>query len=373
MACPPPLPGYNPDQQLFCLAFLANMVVGHHGASSELESRLGRILRSIFSRPKARKLLGEWEVVWGPGVFQDTSSRIADNAMFVVGSKSQTPERLVVAIAGTNGFPFMSYGWNSEDFDVKNTVPWPRSVDGYQQPWIARGTYTGLKILLEMNPVRMPHSQEGTLLDFLRTQDLDQKELIITGHSLGGTLAPVLALWLHEQKTMGSGRQGPKIRVQSFAGATPGNRDFAEYYEHCLAQTTKRIWNDLDVVPRAWNRELMDTIADLYLPDLKPNPLIRWFINWFQTFPGGQDYAQILPASPSLQGTYTPVIGWSVFGKFLKEILHQHINGYIDLLQVRELINLILPDNKALAKLLRVGISERQIKQYESFGSTTET
>src|SRR5687767_10888770 len=131
---------YNLDQQLFCLSFMSNMAVGKRGTGSELTSNLTNILESELSKPEAIALIGEWELVWGPGIYQFQSSKIADNVMFVARSKNQAPQRLVVAVAGTNGIPFLSYGWKVEDFNVKNTTPWPHAVAGFSNPWIAEGT-----------------------------------------------------------------------------------------------------------------------------------------------------------------------------------------------------------------------------------------
>ena len=37
------------------------------------------------------------------------------------------------------------------------------------------------------------------------------------------------------------------------AGPTPGNSDFASYFNSQLGPSTTRFWNTLDVVPHVWN------------------------------------------------------------------------------------------------------------------------
>ena len=108
------------------------------------------------------------------------------------------------------------------------------------------------------------HREELELLTFLRTQAESSAvplDVVVTGHSKGGALAPTVALWLAETRDPQavpptqcwdpSGRA--KVRCYAFAGPTPGNAAFATRVERKLDQGHHRIVNTNDVVTHAWD------------------------------------------------------------------------------------------------------------------------
>jgi acetyl esterase/lipase len=89
------------------------------------------------------------------------------------------------------------------------------------------------------------------LATFLREAG-SQAEIFVTGHSLGGCLASVLAPSLAQQ--LGSAKN---FKVYTFAAPSAGNQDFASYYnrlftDDAAASTAFRVFNDLDIVPESW-------------------------------------------------------------------------------------------------------------------------
>src|SRR5581483_2631925 len=85
--------------------------------------------------------------------------------------------------------------------------------------------------------------------------------LMVTGHSLGGGLAPVLAAWLAWRFGDAS-----RLKVYTFAAPSPGNAAFAAYFNRLFrdptgkTSTAYRIYNTLDLVPNAW--ATLPTIKD---------------------------------------------------------------------------------------------------------------
>ena len=87
---------------------------------------------------------------------------------------------------------------------------------------------------------------------------------LITGHSLGGCLASVLAPCVANWVGSTSG-----ISVYTIAAPSTGNEDFASYYNALFTaqsghSTAFRFFNSLDVVPNAWAS--VDTVETYYPP-----------------------------------------------------------------------------------------------------------
>ncbi|MBL8174953.1 MAG: lipase family protein [Bryobacterales bacterium] len=72
-----------------------------------------------------------------------------------------------------------------------------------------------------------------------------QLALIVEGHSLGGALSSMLAVWLS-----GNAVLRKAMNAITIASPAPGDGDFAAYYNGRIP-ATYRIWNPLDLVPHA--------------------------------------------------------------------------------------------------------------------------
>src|SRR5690606_9417280 len=115
----------------------------------------------------------------------------------------------VVAIAATN--PSSLYDWETEDFSVAAVVNWttynpsnfaPSAFNGID-PYISKGTATGVGILLGLISPGDAAAPNTTLQQFLASLSPDPDTAIIfCGHSLAGALSPTLALYLKENKDL---------------------------------------------------------------------------------------------------------------------------------------------------------------------------
>ena len=106
-----------------------------------------------------------------------------------------------------------------EDLDVGNPSAWTYPL--VPGAYVANGTLYGLEILTGMR------SNNASLFDFLAA--LPQgSQLFVTGHSLGGCLAAVLAPWLQYQLCFFFDYLS--IATYTFAAPTAGNQAFADWY-----------------------------------------------------------------------------------------------------------------------------------------------
>jgi len=148
---------------------------------------------------------------------------------------------------------------------------------------IARGTAIGLRNVLRM--------QDGTeSLETFLTAAPEGTPILITGHSLGGclasALAPCVANWMRSAAT---------ISVYTIAAPSPGNAEFADYYNALFTDrsghsTAFRFFNSLDVVPNAWAS--LDTVETYYPPLVSCPPDITRLIARAETAVAGK-YGQL--------------------------------------------------------------------------------
>ena len=190
---------------------------------------------------------GQWGLVWGPVTYESDLMYIAQ------GPETERGRKYAVVIRGTI--------WTVKSVlqDLKLELvdlPWndPAAPADIK---ISRGiseAFNRLRAMQQQNS----NTMNQTALDFLRQQG-NQNEILVTGHSLGGCLASVVPLWL---KTELAGT-GAVIKPVTLAGQTAGNRIFADYFQDTFTGEV-RFYNTLDVVPRLWNYESLESIKSLY-------------------------------------------------------------------------------------------------------------
>jgi hypothetical protein len=194
-----------------------------------------------------------WQVAWGPALNADRSN-------LAYAARNSEAGQLAVSIRGSD-FSFW-LNW-IEDLAAITLVPYDQFVPSASNTsQIARGTAIGLRNVLRM--------QDGTeSLETFLTAAPEETPILITGHSLGGclasALAPCVANWM---------RGAASISVYTIAAPSPGNADFAAYYntrftDQSGQSTAFRFFNSLDVVPNAWAS--LNTV-ETYYPPLVPCP-----------------------------------------------------------------------------------------------------
>ncbi|HBF18733.1 MAG TPA: hypothetical protein DDW81_01475 [Cryomorphaceae bacterium] len=266
---------YSKPQIIHCLSLASNSALGLKFSSfSALQNYVQKVNTDVLGDLTCQSFIGsDWKPVWGPYVYsQDQTSSFAhaDNVMSLLHSPSQN--LLVIAIAGTNSVSM--FGWMDEDFDVSTTKAWKDISGPSNSGAVSTGTYNGLDILLNKMPE--PQTKGSSIVDALgnflaSNSDIQNAELSVAGHSLGGALSPVLALYLqNNQDQWNSKGQVTTISTYPTAGATPGTKDFADYYGN-LIQDGKidyhSEYNTFDVVPHGYQPDTIDKIPTLYSPE----------------------------------------------------------------------------------------------------------
>lgn len=329
------MPSYSHDQSVFTLSVLANLGSTITGALDHIEAALTSTIQTQLLNFQPE--IGTWTVAWGPAVYQAPGSNRADNVMYVAqaGSDTATPRQLVVAIAGTD--PYSAFDWLTEDALVSTQVPWPTGTPpSSSTPRISLGTFLGLSILQTLRPGPRQPGAGTLLLDYLRIGIQGNPWITVTGHSLGGALSPSLALFLSDTQATWASASRIQIACLASAGPTPGNGDFATYFNSQLGPATTRYWNAIDVVPHVWNTADIGAIPNLYAPDIPPDLLVQALADAASAMSSSGGYTQIIPVA-GLPGTVnTSLINSAAgdFGNYFNQLQYQHVDAYPILLGV---------------------------------------
>lgn len=343
----------NQWQQVYALARMAGVINGSVGQMDTLTSQLTEKLDTFYK--KHTLAMGAWSTVWGPVVFENAHNQAlqSDNAMYVAFNEAQ--KMYVVCIAGTN---FKSdYDLKAEDYAVDTTKSWASafkdtlSLENPPElsPCVSSGTALAVNILLGMKDGKTG----ATLLQYLTSlqsqPEASAAKLIFTGHSLGGALAPTLALALFNS------HGGPltkskwdSVYFYTMAGPTPGNADFATYIgQEFSAQSTENdyqgwnqnVCNSIDAVPQSWVIALLTAMPELYphsMPwppdDLSADVQRKLALSTAGADAGAGPYTQI--QNRILPGAFYKLIAVTDYTSYMKQLGYQHTMAYDKLFEV---------------------------------------
>lgn len=344
---------YNPkllQQESLALAYLSysgEKITGPKDGKT-IEAQILELINSTIPKiPVLCKNEGTspaWKVVWGPSVYKFELVKYQDNMLYVVQNTVDT-SRYVVATRGTNSISISD--WILEDFNVLEMKDWqvPPGVSVQGSPKISDATHTGFKTLLSkmVPPSDVPGNGKYITAFLTKIAASGNCTVQFTGHSLGGALAPTLALWFKQWQGKPNNwdpSKNAEVSVTSFAGATAGNSDFANYSNTLLGQACDRVHNPLDVVPNAFEIDTLKKMPTLYSSGgIKMGFLEKAAVDALilALEVGKRDYTQILVSDP-IPGTINPD---KKYYKYMKQVLYQHVDSYPTILKVPQLPGVI--------------------------------
>ncbi len=274
-----------------------------------------------------------WRIVWGAGLYQKTVGGVIDNLMYAFFNPDYMGKpTYYISVAGTN--PTSIFDWLTEDLEVSSTVQWPYNTPKAR---ISKGISIGLHKLVEMQPEAGLPGAGMTLNEFLskNLSECDEYTLITGGHSLGGALSPLVALWLKDtQSAWDKNAKVTDFQSWPFAGQSQGLESFATYYNSRIPNT-HRTFNSLDLVPRAFNKITLKAGETQYAPEITSDTIdLLIYLRLYQI--GSLEYTQIADTSNELTGELNKKIITSIFGavNYFKQMIYQHVEAYIVLLDV---------------------------------------
>ena len=281
-------------------------------------------------------MLPRQEIVWGPAVHQPDAN-IAGKPIFTSDalafiSRDIDSGEYYVVFRGTN--PISADEWYSQDFLVQDQVPWLELSPGPapEDAKVSDGTARAVTMRKELRPEPGFAGEDITLAEALIAILEDSPGPCVmhfTGHSLGGLLAPTMALWLVDKLDESErGDLAAKLQfdVYAYAGPTAGNEAFAAYCESRIPRCA-RYTNDLDIAPRAWSEETMLPLPSLYEPLIEMDAVTKSLYDISLDLSRGKGYTQPFER--------VAVPGKIVVARgdiYLLEAAYQHSIPYLDIL-----------------------------------------
>ena len=164
------------------------------------------------------------------------------------------------------------------DLNVLQMVTSPSPLPGM----MSQGAFNGIAAISRAIPnfgQIIPHTTAPTIY--------------VTGHSLGGSLVPIVSLWILSQI------RNANIIPVSFAAPSTTDADFEAVFSEKLGAKSMRIWNTQDFVPYAWSD--LDHLP-AYINDFKQDPVIKSVFSIFESVTRGEFCYTTVPQSLTLDG-----------------------------------------------------------------------
>ena len=205
-----------------------------------LDAHLAYSLCAYVDGPQSGPPPSGWVEVWVP-----TKPKHLEGNYAIVLQATAQPTLLALAIQGTQDLKDVL-----EDFHVVPQYPFP-PIEGAA---IAHGSHHGLQDLLGLaGTYEGAPKTLGSLLSSIPAGT----SLLVTGHSLGGNLASVMAPWIAANVAAFGPNQSPlsslpkHLTTITFAAPTAGNAAFAQFLD-ANPERYRAHFNRNDVVSNVW-------------------------------------------------------------------------------------------------------------------------
>ncbi|WP_405527119.1 lipase [Streptomyces avidinii] len=260
---------------------------------------------------------GSWVLSW-LGVSPGNA-----NMAYLARNTTNGSNSFAVVIRGTVG----SVTDLMEDLDVGTVVPF--SLAGMPSPVsVSKGAMKAFTEVVTMNTAGVTLAQALTTA-LGRAQP--NPTVYVTGHSLGGCVATMVAPYL-QTLTWPNGK--PNFELHTFAAPTAGGADFAAYVDSLVWQANERHYNIYDMVPQAWNN-FEETKQWYPSPGPAQDDDVKAVMSTLAALPGPNVYAQ--PGKDDALNTdydpFDPNVVKQSFQDFMGQVAFQHANStYLSLL-----------------------------------------
>ncbi|MFI5525718.1 IPT/TIG domain-containing protein [Streptomyces platensis] len=288
-----------------------------------LEQQTTRIITGINAQLSDRSLAtqGAWELVW-----------------LALSEANANMAYLVRSTNGSNEFAVVARGTDAdvtdilEDLDVGTVVPFPESGSP-KTITVSKGAMDAFQRVVKARSIASP-SPNVTLAQALAVAlkaapSSPQPTVYLTGHSLGGCIASMLAPYLQAQ----TWTKQPKFAVITYAAPTAGTQSFVDYVNSVPWTINERQNNAYDLVPHAWAD--LDTTARWYpSPGPQATDEVKLLIGTISQRTKGNVYVQ--PGTLYPMNTEYTSLAKNLVNKttqdFLGQVAYQHANStYLDL------------------------------------------
>ena len=270
---------------------------------------------NIQSQLGAVPELEGWSVEWGP-----TSFGSLDSALLLSKLPENLNRRTQSALVLRSRIPDCERLFDSLDLSL-GSLPWRQP--GLQQAECSSNLVRSATQLME----QLGGPQTDSLLDRLNLA-APNTDLRIIGHSTGGALACLMALWIrHVLQPLHAIGIWPRV----FGAPTPGNEVFAVAFKRCFPRAT-HFASSLDMSPLTWSVDGLEKILHLFPEGRGPSALERGLLHVAKKEIATLGYTQIegqvaLNAKPRNDLPFQPHAKWQ-----------HHIEQYLELLRSPTLV-----------------------------------
>lgn len=328
------------DQVQLCLSAIA--YAGCTGHAARQAGPLHRTLTDWLGRVGPTQT---HEIAWGPASFRVWWQPSAPALVAFVARDLRSGECRVVLRGGA---PVAIWDYGVDSLLCLEQEPWVWSRDDDAAPAVCSGLLRLLGIVRELTPEEGLPGVGRTLAEFLcdalsgRANGVTTA-IRVTGHGIGGALAALVALWLHDTRRGVATRDvawDPELRAQvhctAFAAPTIGNGDFASYALDNLGPRLQLICNSLDPAPALWDTQALGDLPGLFEPLVREPATIRALLAGLSDTIDrhGVEYEQ--PPTRLLPGRLNDELPPS----FSAQAAYQHLHGYVELLGLAEVLDL---------------------------------
>ncbi|GGJ70066.1 IPT/TIG domain-containing protein [Streptomyces brasiliensis] len=315
----------TPAQVTMTLAAIAATAATPRPSGETLQDQAQRAKRGITAQLMDPSLAtgGKWQPRW--------LALSPDNANLAYIASNSDLNQFAVVVRGTIDNPLDMM----EDLDVGTVVPF--TAGGSKDVAVSAGA---MAAFTQVATASVPF---GTTLTQALTNILaspatkPQPTVYVTGHSLGGCIATMLATYLQAQPSF---PKNPKFALVTFAAPTAGLQSFADYVNSRPWSLNERYFNQYDVVPQAWvESDLLYARDHWYwdpkLPGPKANAEVKGLLDVIIGLRKGNDYVQPGTRKP-LNADYSnhdKTLVHETTADFLGQVAFQHANStYLTLL-----------------------------------------